>query len=113
MCNVVSSGVRPKALASRCFRQGCWNAIHEESSLGRYNMSIAMSRTMGLVFNPEAIELFTVNKMFVAYTWCKARGVEKPQAKLSAMMKMLGFSPDPVLFDIIERTGDIIEVESR
>ncbi|KAJ7294818.1 hypothetical protein O6H91_Y229500 [Diphasiastrum complanatum] len=62
-----------------------------------------MSKRMGVVFNPEALELFGMKKVFTIHTWLNAQNVLKPAAKTSDMMRMLGFSVGDSLYDLIER----------
>lgn len=61
-----------------------------------------MSLRMGVVFNPEALELFVMNKVFVVYPWLKRHGVPKPRLKTSDMARMLGFGIGDELFDLID-----------
>ncbi|ESQ39440.1 hypothetical protein EUTSA_v10001598mg [Eutrema salsugineum] len=61
-----------------------------------------MSLRMGVVFNPEALELFVMNKVFVVYPWLKLHGVPKPRLKTSHMARMLGFGLGDELFDLID-----------
>lgn len=61
-----------------------------------------MSKKMGLVFNPEALELFSMKKLFVVYNWLKARKIDRPAVKTNDMMKMLGFSIEDQLFHLLE-----------
>ncbi|KFK37544.1 hypothetical protein AALP_AA4G270700 [Arabis alpina] len=62
-----------------------------------------MSLRMGVVFNPEALELFVMNKVFVVYPWLKRHGVPKPRLKTSDMARMLGFGIGDQLFDLIDQ----------
>ncbi|XP_071729583.1 protein CHLORORESPIRATORY REDUCTION 6, chloroplastic [Rutidosis leptorrhynchoides] len=62
-----------------------------------------MSMRMGVVFNPEALELFTMNKVFVTYTWLKDNNIPKPRLKVKDMARMLGFGIGDELFDMIDR----------
>eukprot|EP00850_Spirogloea_muscicola_P011423 SM000071S21047 [mRNA] locus=s71:8202:8631:- [translate_table: standard] len=66
--------------------------------------SAPMSKQMGLVFNPEALELFAMGKLFGIHAWMRVRGVPRPEARLRDMLRVLGYSVDDVLFDILERT---------
>lgn len=58
---------------------------------------------MGVVFNPEALELFIMNKVMVVYTWLKKHDVPKPRLKTSDMARMLGFGIGNELFDLIDQ----------
>ncbi|XP_018484150.1 protein CHLORORESPIRATORY REDUCTION 6, chloroplastic-like isoform X2 [Raphanus sativus] len=65
-----------------------------------------MSLKMGVVFNPEALELFVMTKVFVVYPWLKRHGVPKPRLKTSDMARMLGFGIGDQLFDLIDHHTD-------
>ncbi|CAN8314519.1 unnamed protein product [Cochlearia groenlandica] len=62
-----------------------------------------MSLRMGVVFNPEALELFVMNKVFVVYPWLKQHGLPKPRLKTTDMARMLGFGIGDQLFDLIDQ----------
>ncbi|KAJ0984800.1 hypothetical protein J5N97_003156 [Dioscorea zingiberensis] len=61
-----------------------------------------ISLRKGVVFNPEALELFVMNKAFSAYSWLKQQNVPKPKLKIKDMARMLGFGLADELFDLIE-----------
>lgn len=58
---------------------------------------------MGVVFNPEALELFVVHKVFVGYTWLKENDVPMPRLKAKDMARMLGFGIGDDLFDLVDQ----------
>lgn len=58
---------------------------------------------MGVVFNPEALELFVMNKVFVVYSWLKQNEIPMPRLKTKDMARMLGFGIGDELFDLIDR----------
>ncbi|GAB4828198.1 Protein CHLORORESPIRATORY REDUCTION 6, chloroplastic [Ancistrocladus abbreviatus] len=62
-----------------------------------------MSGRMGVVYNPEALELFIMNKVFVVYTWLKQNNTPKPRLKTGDMARMLGFGIGDELFDLVDR----------
>lgn len=62
-----------------------------------------MSMRMGIVFNPEALELFIMNKVFTVYSWLKQNNVPRPRIKTADMAKMLGFAIGDELFDLIDQ----------
>ncbi|KAG0600750.1 hypothetical protein M758_11G057700 [Ceratodon purpureus] len=62
-----------------------------------------MSKKLGLVYNPEALELWAMNKLFIIHEWLKARKVAKPNVKLNNMLRMIGFSISDQLYDLIEK----------
>ncbi|KAK1316966.1 hypothetical protein QJS10_CPA05g01119 [Acorus calamus] len=61
-----------------------------------------MSMRLGVVFNPEALEIFVLNKVFIVYSWLKQHNVPKPKLKTSDMARMLGFGIGDDLFDLID-----------
>ncbi|KAL0340441.1 UNVERIFIED_CONTAM: protein CHLORORESPIRATORY REDUCTION 6, chloroplastic [Sesamum radiatum] len=62
-----------------------------------------MSMRMGVVFNPEALELFVVQKVFVVYSWLKKHDVPMPRLKAKDMARMLGFGIGDDLFDLVDK----------
>lgn len=64
-----------------------------------------MSMRMGVVFNPEALELFIMNKVFTIYPWLKQQGFPTSKARLKTndMARMLGFGIGDELFDLIDQ----------
>ncbi|MCO5604121.1 hypothetical protein L7F22_058281 [Adiantum nelumboides] len=73
--------------------------------LARYTAMLVphqMKRKEGLVFNPEALELFVMSKLFTIYPWLQTIKVSKPDAKLNDMLKVLGYKIDEELFQLLE-----------
>ena len=66
------------------------------------NFCWQMNMRMGVVFNPEALELFIMKKVFIAYSWLKQHNIPKPRLKTSDMAKMLGFTIGDELFELID-----------
>uniref|UniRef100_A0A0F7GZN5 Chlororespiratory reduction 6 n=1 Tax=Masdevallia picturata TaxID=125444 RepID=A0A0F7GZN5_9ASPA len=62
-----------------------------------------MSMTKGVVFNPEALELFVMNKVFNVHSWLKQQNIPKPELKTGDMARMLGFGIGEELFNLIEK----------
>ncbi|GMY35731.1 protein CHLORORESPIRATORY REDUCTION 6, chloroplastic [Fagus crenata] len=62
-----------------------------------------MNMKMGVVFNPEALELFVMKKVFIVYSWLKQHDIPKPRLKTSDMARMLGFGIGDELFDLIDK----------
>ncbi|XP_042413620.1 protein CHLORORESPIRATORY REDUCTION 6, chloroplastic-like [Zingiber officinale] len=62
-----------------------------------------ISTRLGIVFNPEALELFVLNKAFHVYSWLKQQELPKPRLKTQDMARMLGFGLDEALFDLIDQ----------
>ncbi|XP_066394264.1 protein CHLORORESPIRATORY REDUCTION 6, chloroplastic-like [Miscanthus floridulus] len=74
--------------------------------LARYTAMIVphqMSMRMGVVFNPEALELFVMKKVFAVETWLKQQNHPKPRLKTADMARMLGFGVGDELFHLIEK----------
>ncbi|KAI9117141.1 hypothetical protein K1719_011307 [Acacia pycnantha] len=61
-----------------------------------------MNMRMGVVFNPEALELFIMKKVFIVYSWLKHHNIPKPELKTNDMARMLGFGIGNELYDLIE-----------
>lgn len=61
-----------------------------------------MSMRMGVVFNPEALELFIMKKVFVVYSWLRHHNIPKPRIKTRDMARMLGFGIEDQLFDLVD-----------
>lgn len=57
---------------------------------------------LGIVFNPEALELFATRKVFIVYSWLKQHKIPKPKLKTSDMARMLGFGVGDELFNLID-----------
>lgn len=64
---------------------------------------LQMSMRMGVVFNPEALELFVMKKVFAVEAWLKQQNHPKPRLKTADMARMLGFGVGDELFDLIEK----------
>ncbi|XP_022987843.1 protein CHLORORESPIRATORY REDUCTION 6, chloroplastic isoform X2 [Cucurbita maxima] len=62
-----------------------------------------ISMRMGIVFNPEALELFVMKKVFIVYSWLKKHDIPKPRLKTANMARMLGFGIGDELFDLIDQ----------
>ncbi|GAA0167217.1 hypothetical protein LIER_22198 [Lithospermum erythrorhizon] len=61
-----------------------------------------MSARMGVVFNPEALELFVMKKVFIVYSWLKKHDIVIARNKTKDMARMLGFGIGDELFDLID-----------
>jgi hypothetical protein len=54
----------------------------------------------GIEFNPEALEIFMMQKTFVIMNWLKQNGIES-RSRLKAMTQMLGYELDDGFFDLL------------
>lgn len=62
-----------------------------------------MNIKMGVVFNPEALELFVMKKVFIVYSWLKHHNIPNPKIKTNDMARMLGFGIGDELYDLVEK----------
>ncbi|MDY6781915.1 MAG: CRR6 family NdhI maturation factor [Cyanobacteriota bacterium] len=58
------------------------------------------SRSEGIQYNPEALEIFVMNKMFVLGNWLKQQGVSTP-TKLKAIAQTLGYELEDDFFAML------------
>jgi hypothetical protein len=54
----------------------------------------------GIQFNPEALELFVMHRLFILSEWMKTQGIEG-RSRLKAMAQMFGYELDDTLFDLM------------
>lgn len=57
-------------------------------------------RTEGIQYNPEALELFVMQKVFVLADWLKQQGIPS-QARLKSMAQMFGYELDDEFFELV------------
>jgi hypothetical protein len=55
----------------------------------------------GIQYNPEALEIFVMEKVFVLTDWMQQQGIAS-RTKIKFMLKMLGYDLDDGLFELIE-----------
>lgn len=58
------------------------------------------NRKEGIQYNPEALEIFVMQKLFILTEWMKDRGIEST-SRLKAMAQMFGYELDDGLFEVI------------
>jgi len=58
------------------------------------------SQREGIQFNPEALELFMMHKIFVLGDWLRQQGVDGT-ARLTSMAQMLGYELDDGFFELL------------
>ncbi|MCU0541909.1 MAG: CRR6 family NdhI maturation factor [Oscillatoriaceae cyanobacterium Prado104] len=71
--------------------------------LARYTAMLVphqFHRTEGIQYNPEALEIFLMNKIFVLSDWFARQGIAG-KSKLMAMSQMFGYDLDDAFFDVI------------
>jgi hypothetical protein len=54
----------------------------------------------GIQFNPQALDIFMMQKLFVITRWLKTHGVES-ETKVAQMAMMFGYEIDPELFNFV------------
>ncbi len=54
----------------------------------------------GIQFNPEALEIFVMQKVFVLMAWFKSQGIPG-RSRVQAMTQMLGYELDDTFFDVL------------
>ena len=58
------------------------------------------SRSEGIIFNPEALEIFVMQKIFVVADWLKQKNMTSKSC-LQSMAKIFGYDIDDDFFDLI------------
>lgn len=59
------------------------------------------NRTEGIHYNPEALEIFVMQKVFVLTNWLQQQGIPS-KSRAQSMAQMLGYELDDAFFDLIE-----------
>ena len=54
----------------------------------------------GIQYNPEALEIFVMQKIFVLGAWMRQQGIEG-KSSLKAMTQMFGYELDDAFFDLL------------
>lgn len=57
-------------------------------------------RSEGIQYNPEALEMFLMSKIFVLTDWLNQQGIPS-KSKLMAMSQMFGYDLEEAFFDVI------------
>ncbi len=76
----------------------------EAGELGRYAAMLVphqFSPTEGIRYNPEALEIFMMQKIFAIAAWLKSQGISR-YTRLKFMTQMLGYDIDDGLFDLLK-----------
>ena len=74
--------------------------------LARYTAMLVphqFNRTEGIQYNPEALEIFVMQKVFVLTNWLKQQGIPS-KSRAQSLAKMLGYELDDAFFEIIDRS---------
>jgi hypothetical protein len=76
----------------------------EAGELGRYAAMLVphqFSPTEGIQFNPEALEIFVMHKVFVSLDWMRQQGIASP-TKVKFMAQVLGYELEDGFFDFVQ-----------
>ena len=58
------------------------------------------NRSEGIIFNPEALEIFVMNKIFVLSDWLESQAIPG-RSRIKSMAKLFGYELDDAFFDMI------------
>jgi hypothetical protein len=59
------------------------------------------SRREGIQYNPEALEIWVMQRVFMLTDWLKTHAVVESQSRLKFMTQMLGYELDDGLFELL------------
>ena len=71
--------------------------------LARYTAMLVphqFNRSEGIIFNPEALELFVMNKIFVLSDWLHQQNIPA-RSRLKSMAQLFGYELDDEFFEMI------------
>lgn len=74
----------------------------KEGELARYTAMLVphqFSSKEGIQFNPEALEIFLMHKIFVLHDWMQQQGIPS-QSRLKSMGQMLGYDLEDTFFEM-------------
>jgi hypothetical protein len=75
----------------------------EASELARYSAMLVphqFSPLDGIRYNPEALEIWVMHRVFSLHDWLTAQGIEGHN-RLKQMTQLLGYELDDALFDLL------------
>ena len=76
----------------------------KSGELSRYSAMLVphqFSRTEGIQYNPEALEIFVMHKVFVLSNWLQQIGVSN-KSRVKSMAQTLGYEIDDSFFDLVQ-----------
>ncbi|MBE9222638.1 CRR6 family NdhI maturation factor [Cyanobacterium stanieri LEGE 03274] len=74
-----------------------------EGELARYTAMVVpheFKRTEGIQYNPEALDIFIMGKIFTLHQWLKSQGVTG-NSRLKAMAQIFGYDLDDSFFALL------------
>ncbi len=72
--------------------------------LARYTAMLIphqFNSTEGIQYNPEALEIFVMQKVFVLLDWMEKQGIES-RSRVKSMAQMLGYELEEGFFELIQ-----------
>ncbi|WP_071516461.1 CRR6 family NdhI maturation factor [Geitlerinema sp. PCC 9228] len=62
-------------------------------------------RTEGIQYNPEALEIFLMSKVFAIHEWLRQRQMPS-KSRLMSMAQVLGYDLEAGIFDLLDGQGE-------
>jgi len=81
-----------------------WLLDWRSGELARYAAMLVphqFSRQEGIQYNPQALDIFLMGKIFVLETWLRQQGIQG-EAKLRNMAELFGYELDAGLFQLLQ-----------
>ena len=75
----------------------------KSGELARYAAMLVphqFSRSEGIIFNPEALEIFVMSKIFVLSAWCQKQNISAT-SRLKSLAQLFGYDIDSTFFEQI------------
>ena len=75
----------------------------QEGELARYTAMLVpheFNRSEGIIFNPEALEIFVMNKIFIVSDWLQEQEIPW-RSRLQSMAKLFGYELDDAFYEMI------------
>lgn len=77
----------------------------KSGELARYAAMLVphqFGRTEGIQYNPEALEIFVMQKIFVLHNWLQQQQLPS-RSRLKSMAQLFGYDIDDSFFDLVDR----------
>ncbi|MDJ0508906.1 MAG: CRR6 family NdhI maturation factor [Crocosphaera sp.] len=77
----------------------------KKGELARYAAMLVphqFNRVEGIQYNPEALEIFVMNKLFILSDWLEQQGIYS-QFRLKSMTQLFGYDIDDSFFEMIRK----------
>ncbi|KAH7431268.1 hypothetical protein KP509_08G039900 [Ceratopteris richardii] len=77
----------------------------QSGELGRYTSMLVphqISKRLGVVFNPDALQLFALRKLFITLQWLEACKLSNPSLMVTDMLEALGIEIELEFFKFLE-----------